>query len=97
MFAAPVRRVEEDGSRGIGPAEGPVVSDVGPDPTFRGLPLGQDRDRYVIALHLLAGEHVGPDEIVQRPEQGGTGADLLGERREAESRHPRGYSARSAG
>lgn len=50
MLAAPIRGVEEHGSRRVGPAEWPVVPDVGPHAALGGLPLGQDRDRRVVAI-----------------------------------------------
>jgi hypothetical protein len=35
-------------------------------------------------MHPLGGEPMGPDELVERPERDGAGADLIGQRREAE-------------
>ena len=35
-------------------------------------------------MHALAREHVGADQIVERPQQHGAAADLVGERRQAQ-------------
>ena len=84
MLAAPVAgvAVERGGRRAA--AEGAVVADVDPEPAGVGLALGQHRHRGVVAVQPLGGEHVRGDPVVQRRERGGAGADLVGERREAE-------------
>ena len=84
MLAAPVAGVAvERGGRGAA-AEGAVVADVDPEPAGVGLALRQHRHRGVVAVQPLGGEHVRGDPVVQRRERGGAGADLVGERREAE-------------
>jgi hypothetical protein len=35
-------------------------------------------------MHPLGGEHMAPDEVVERPQRDGAGPDLVGQRREAE-------------
>jgi hypothetical protein len=84
MLARAVLRVEEYRGRRIRPGEGAVVADVGPHPARPRPALGQNRDRRVIAMHPLGGEHVGADEIVERPQRHAAGANPVGQRRQAE-------------
>ena len=84
MLAGPIARVVEHRRRRVAPAERPVVAHIDPGPTGRGLALGQHRHGGVVAVHALAGEHMGADQLVERAQQRGAAADLVGERRQAE-------------
>src|SRR5690606_21032672 len=84
MLAAPISRILEQRRRRSAPAERAVVADIGPQPSGIGLPLGENRHRGVVAMETLGGEHMRFDEEIERPERGGAGADLVGERRQAE-------------
>ena len=79
-----VARVEEQRRRRRAAGERPVVADIGPEPAGDGLALGQHRHRRVVAVQPLGGEHMRLDQLVQRRQRGGAGADLIGQRREAE-------------
>ena len=49
-----------------------------------GFALGQDRDRGVVAVQALGGEHMRLDEGMQRRKRARAGADLVRQRRDAE-------------
>lgn len=82
MLAAPVAGIAVE--RGGRSAAAEVVADIGPEPAGVGLAPGEHRHRGVVAVQSSSGEHVRGDPVVQRRERRGVGADLVGERREAE-------------
>jgi hypothetical protein len=84
MLACPVARIEKHGSRRIAPAEWPVVAHIGPQSPRDGPGFGQHGDRRVVAMDARAGERMRADEIVERPQDHGAAADLIGERRQAQ-------------
>ena len=84
MITSPIARVMEHRRRRVGPAERPVVAHIDPGSTGHRLPFGQNRHRRVVAVHAAAGKDMGADQIVERAQQRGAAADLIGERREAE-------------
>src|SRR4051812_449791 len=77
------RVVEHRGGR-VGPAERPLVAHVHPGSPGHGLALGENRDRSVVGVHPGRGEHVSPDQVVERTQQHGTAPDLVRKGREAE-------------
>jgi hypothetical protein len=77
MDAGSIRRVEEHCSGRVGAAEGTVVSDIGPNPPGAGLHLRQHRDGRVVAMNALGGEDVRLDQLVERPQRGRAGADMI--------------------
>jgi hypothetical protein len=84
MLAGAILRIEEHCGRRIGSSEGAIVADICPQPSRPGPALRQDRDRRVVAVHPPGGEHVGSNEVVERPQHDGAGTDLVGQGREAE-------------
>src|SRR5215831_10288929 len=46
--------------------------------------LGQYRHRRLVTMHALPSKHVSTDRLVERPQQDGAAAHLVGERRHAE-------------
>jgi hypothetical protein len=48
------------------------------------LDLGQDRHGGVVAMQPLGGEHVALDQSMERLQRHRTGADLVGQRRQAQ-------------
>ncbi len=65
-------------------AERPVVADIHPRPTGHRLALGEDGNRRVVAMQPLGGQDMALNQRVQRAQRRGAGADLIGERRQAE-------------
>ena len=84
MLAGAVARVEEHRRRRSGAGERLVVAHIDPQAAFARLVLGQYRHRRVVAVHAIAGKHMGADQLVERPQQDGAAADLVGQRRHAE-------------
>jgi hypothetical protein len=84
MLAQAIPRIEEHRGRRIRPGEGAVVAHIDPHPPGPRPALGQNRNRCVVAVHPSGGEHVAADEIVERPQHHGAGADLVGQCRQAE-------------
>jgi hypothetical protein len=82
MNAGSIRRVEEHGGRRRLAAEGTIIADIGPDPPGTGLSLRQHRHGGVVAMDALGGEHVRLDQLVERPQRGRAGADMIGHRRD---------------
>jgi hypothetical protein len=80
MLAAPISRIMEQRRWRGSTAEGAVVTDIGPQPSDVGLPLGENGHRGVVPLEPLGGENMRFDEEIERPERSGTGADLVSER-----------------
>ena len=68
VLAGAVARVEEHCRGRIAATERTIVAHIDPEPSGRGLPLGEHRHRCLVAMHALAGEHVRTDQIVQRPQ-----------------------------
>jgi hypothetical protein len=65
-------------------AERAIVANIYPRPPGRRLPFGQHRDRGVVAVHSVAGEDMGTDKLVERAQQHGAAAHLVGQRRQAQ-------------
>ena len=83
LVPAVPRSIIERGRRSA-PAERPVVADVGPDAARDRLALGQDRHRGVIAVQPLGGQHMALDQRMKRLQRRRAGADLVGQRRQAQ-------------
>jgi len=64
--------------------ERPVVADIGPDVPLDRLSLGQDRHRGVIAMQPLTSQNVAFDQRMKRQQGRRTGADLVGQCRQAQ-------------
>ena len=84
MFARSIARGVEQRRRRILAAERPVVADIDPHPTGLRLALGEDGNRRVVAVQPLGGQDMALDQRVQRTQRRGAGADLVGERRQAQ-------------
>jgi hypothetical protein len=65
-------------------AERAVLANVDPEPAGVGPSAGKDRHRRVVAMQALGRQDMRGDPVVQRVERRRAGADLAGERREAE-------------
>src|SRR3546814_10454249 len=74
----------EQRRRRIEATERPVVAHVGPYPGDIGLALGEHRHGGVVAVKPLSGEHMRLDQKVERPQGGGTRADLRSEEHTSE-------------
>src|SRR6516225_1247898 len=83
LAPAIARGVVEGGGRG-GPAERPVIPDIGPDAAGDGLSCGQDRHRRIVAMQPFRRQDMGLDETVERYRGKHPGADLVGQRRDTE-------------
>jgi hypothetical protein len=83
-LSSSIGRVAEQGCGRGGAAEGPVVADVGQQPPGPGAALRQDGHGGVVSVQVFSQQHVTRDPRVQRRERGGSRADLVGERRQAE-------------
>ena len=84
MLAAAIARVVEHRPRRRGTAERPVVAHVGPEAGDVGLAPGQDRHGGVVAVQPLGGHDMGLQAVEQRHQHGRAGADLVGQRGQAE-------------
>ena len=80
MLAAAIAGIAEECRRraGLALAEGPVVANIDPQSAGHGLALGQHRHGGVVAVQALGDEHVTADELVERHQYGGAGADVIG-------------------
>ena len=83
MRAIAIAGVGVDRRWRIGSAERPIVANVGPQPAGDGLALRQNRHRSIIA-DALSIQHVAADQLDQRRQRRGRGADPVGERRDVE-------------
>ena len=84
MFAGAVARgVEQRRRRSLSP-EGALVADIDPDAARVGLALRENGNRGVVAVQALGGQDMGFDQRVQRRQDRSAGADMIGQRREAE-------------
>ena len=84
MLPRSIARGVEQRRRRVLAAERPVVADIHPDPTGHRLALGEDGNRRVVAVQPLGGKDMALDQRVQRAQRRGAGADLIGERRQAQ-------------
>ena len=84
MFVPPIAGGVVERRRRCLAAERTVVSDVCLDMPGDRLPLGQNRHGRVVGVQPLGRQHMGLDQSVQRLQDGRTGADLVGERRDAQ-------------
>ncbi len=84
VLAPAVGREVEQGRRGIGAAEGPVVAHVDPHAARAGLALGQHRDGGVVPVQAPRRPDVSLDEPEQRLQHARAGAHLVGQRGQAE-------------
>ena len=97
MLGRPIARGVEQRRRRPLSAEGAIVADIDPDATRDRLALGEDGNRRVVAMQALGGEDMRLDQRVQRRQSPGAGADVIGQRREAQIDAFASESARSAG
>ena len=84
VLAVAVARVEEHRRRRCRAGERPVVADIGPQPPGDGLAFGQHRHGRVVAVQALGGQHMAADQLDQRRQAGGAGADPIGQGRDVE-------------
>jgi hypothetical protein len=84
MLASPIARGVEQRRRRVLAAERPVVADVGPDPAGHRPSLGEYGNRRVVAMQPVGGQDVALDQRVERSQRRGAGANLIGERGQAE-------------
>src|SRR5207237_3455884 len=77
MLAGAIARVIEDRRRRVRPAERAIVPNIGPDPADDRFTLGQHWHGRVVAVDTLGGKDVPPDQLDQRREADGTGADPI--------------------
>ena len=84
MGLLPVGREVEQRGRRRAAGEGAVVADIGPEPRGLRPAARQQRHRRVVAVEPLGRQHMGPDQRMDRLQRHRAGADLVGQRREAE-------------
>ncbi len=84
MFAAPIAGEAEDHRRRRGAAEGPVIAHIGPEPRGLRAAAGEQRDGGIIAVQSSGGHHMRLDQRMQRRQQLGHRAHLVGERGQAQ-------------
>jgi len=77
MLAAAIARVVEDRRRRASAGERPVIANVGPYPAVDRFARGQHRYGGVVAVDALGGKDVVSDQLDQRRESGGAGADPI--------------------
>ena len=96
MLAVAVARIEEHRGRRVRAGERPVVPDIGPQPADDGLVLGQHRHGGVVAMQALGGKHVAADQLDERRQARGAGADPIRQGRHVELDAFAGIASRSA-
>ena len=84
MLGRPIARGVEQRRRRPLSAEGAIVADIDPDATRVRLAFGEDGNRRVVAMQALGGEDMRLDQRVQRRQSRGAGADVIGQRRQAQ-------------
>ena len=84
VFAVAIARVEEGRSRRPRAGEGPIIAHIDPHPAGDRLGFGQDGNRRVVAVQALGGEDVPADQLDERGEAAGAGADPIGQGRHVE-------------
>jgi len=84
VIAGPIAGIEEHRCRRIMACERAIVSNIGPQPTRHRLSFGQHRHRGIVAVDTPAGQDMSADEIVERSQNYGAAANLVGERRKAQ-------------
>ena len=84
VIAGTIPRVAEQRRRRVRTAERRVVAHIDPGPRGVGLALGQHRHGRVVAVQTRSRQHVGRNQVVQRPQRHRTRAHLVGQRRQAE-------------
>ena len=75
MFARSVARIIEHRRRRRGAAEGAVVAHIGPTSPNIGLSLGEHGHGGVVAMQPRGGEDMGLQQIENRTQHGGAGAE----------------------
>ena len=85
MLAAAIARVEEHRRRRGGAGKRPIVAHIGPKSAGDRFPFGQHWHRRVVAVHAVGGKDVAADQLEERAQRGGAGADLIGQGRDVES------------
>jgi|RhiMethySRZTD1v2_1073278.scaffolds.fasta_scaffold174778_1 hypothetical protein len=84
VLARTVARVEEHCRRRRASGERTVIAHIDPGPSGRRPARRQHRHRRVVAVHALAGEHMGTYEVVERAQHCGAAAHLIRQRRQAQ-------------
>ena len=84
MFTAAIARIVEQRRRRCGAAERAIVADIRQDPSRVGLELGKHRNRGVVTMQALSRKDMRRKEHMQWAQCRCTGANLVGERRQAE-------------
>jgi hypothetical protein len=94
VITGPVAGIEEHCRRRIMTAKWSIITNIDPGASGRRLALGQYRHRGIVAVDSAGGEYVPADEVIERAQNHGAAADLVGERREAETYAFAGISLR---
>ena len=84
MIARAVPGVMEQRRRWVRTAERAVVADIDPGPAGGGPALREHRYGGVVAMQARRCQDMGRDQVVQRLQRRGAGADLVGQRGQAE-------------
>ena len=84
MLARSVARIIEHRRRRRRAAEGAVVAHIGPTSPNIGFSLGEHGHGSVVAMQPRGGEDMGLQQIENRTQHADAGADLIGERRQAQ-------------
>ena len=84
MLMPPIARGVIERRRRRVTAKGPVVADIGPDVPRDRLAFGQDRHGRVVAMQPLGRQDMGLDQRMERLQDRRAGADLVGQRRDAQ-------------
>jgi hypothetical protein len=83
LVPAIARGIVESGRRRTS-SERPIVADIGPDVPLDRLALGQDRHGGVIAVQPFGRQNMALDQRMKRLQNRRTGADLVGQCRQAQ-------------
>ena len=84
MLTGSVARGVEESRRRCRTAKRLVVAHINPDATRLGLAFRQDRDGRVVAVQAFGAQDMGFDQRMKRTQRRRAGADLIGQRREAQ-------------
>src|SRR5262249_9299262 len=79
VLTATITRVEEHGSWRGGPGKWSVVAYISPQSGGDRLSLRQQRHGRVVSVDAFRGEYVAPDQLDERAQHRGAGADMVGQ------------------
>src|SRR5438477_408175 len=78
VYAVPIARAKERRRRRPRAGERPIITHIDPYRAGDRLAFGQNRDRRVVAVKAFGAEDVSPDQLDDRSEARGAGADPIG-------------------